>query len=63
MAKNSPVVSNKEANPRRANAKFKRGFGILAIEKSGLSPIEWGRKFDPLYLVKGKERHRRIKNG
>ena len=45
-------------NPKRGISKRKRGKGQLAM--NGMEQHEWARKFDPLYKVKGKERHRRV---
>lgn len=46
-------------NLKRGIAKFKRGYGKLAIEKANMTQNEWSQKYDPLFKIKGKERHRR----
>lgn len=60
MAKNSPVFTEHQPNPKRAKAKFKRGKGILAIKEAKMGHLEWSIKHDPLYRVKGIERYRKI---
>jgi len=56
MSKKRPVCPTHKANNTRQQAKLKRGRGQLAIEKSGMTEIEWCRKSDPLYKVKGERR-------
>ena len=53
----SPVCPIHKDNERRGIAKLKRNKGLLAIKKSGKTEIEWARRFDPLFQVKGKVRH------
>jgi hypothetical protein len=52
-----------KANPKRTAAKKKRGFGMgkigLGSEKSIIDI--WAQSKDPLFKIKGKERHRRLK--
>jgi hypothetical protein len=60
MKKPVKCPANHKSNPKRAIAKEKRGFGYIAMTKSGLGEIEWCRKRDPFFHVKGKERHRLV---
>lgn len=61
MSRRRPVFpTNIPTNPKRGQSKLKRGFGKLAMEKMGASESEWCQKFDPLFKVKGIERHKRI---
>jgi hypothetical protein len=60
MARKSPVCPIHASNERRSKAKLKRNRGQLAIKQSGRSEIEWCQKCDPLFKVKGIERHRRL---
>lgn len=46
-------------NENRAKAKKERGCGKLAM--GNYTQAEWTRKHDPLYKVKGKERHLKMK--
>ncbi len=51
-----------EPNPKRTAAKKTRGFGMGAIGNSDKATIDaWCQSKDPLFKVKGKERHRRLK--
>jgi len=51
-----------ESNPKRKSAKKARGFGMGKIGSDEKQVIDaWCQSHDPLYKVKGKERHRRIK--
>jgi hypothetical protein len=59
MRKPATCPKHKE-NKNRSNAKLARGRGRLAIERSNISDLEWSQKHDPLFKVKGKERHRRL---
>jgi|GEM_PF-1447439 len=57
MSKNDcPVHAD---NFKRSAAKAKRGFGKTVIENLGISHEEWSQRFDPLFKVKGKERHKK----
>ncbi|MFW6311768.1 MAG: hypothetical protein ACOC1K_05985 [Nanoarchaeota archaeon] len=47
-------------NKNRAIAKKVRGKGQLAMEESKMNLVEWTRHHDPLYSIKGKERHKRM---
>ncbi len=47
-------------NKNRAETKKARGKGVLAMKDAEMSLAEWTRNFDPLFGVKGKERHRRL---
>jgi len=58
MAKTGPNCPQHTPNGTRTVAKFKRGFGQDAMKKAKMDHVEWTRKYDPLYKVKGKERHR-----
>jgi hypothetical protein len=60
MAKKAAVCPIHNDNKKRSEAKLKRNKGLLAIQKSGLSIIEWCQKLDPFFGIKGKERHRRL---
>ena len=53
---------NQPENSKRGEAKLNRNKGQKAMEKSGLSHSEWSKKFDPLYGVKGMERHKKVNN-
>ena len=46
-------------NKKRGIAKAKRGKGIFAIPKE-MTLNEWCQKHDPLFHIKGIERHRRL---
>lgn len=46
-------------NEKRGVAKKERGKGQLAMGK--MSHAEWTKKFDPLYGIKGIERHLKLK--
>jgi len=51
-----------EPNPKRRAAKKKRGMGMGAIGSDEKSVIDaWCQSKDPLFKVKGKERHLRTK--
>ena len=45
-------------NPKRAIAKAKRGFGSNVMGKLDIDQDAWSQRFDPLFKVKGKERHK-----
>jgi len=60
MGTKTPICPTHKDNPKRAEAKKKRGYGYLAIPKN-TTAAKWTQKHDPLYKVKGKERHRRMK--
>lgn len=60
MSTNKPHCPKHYPNMDRSEAKLKRGFGKLAVQASGLSEIDWCRKRDPLYKIKGIDRHRRL---
>ena len=57
MSKNSPVCPTHKPNPKRTAAKMKRGFGELARKQANLDKDEWSKKHDPMFKIKGKERH------
>jgi len=57
MSANKPTCPIHKPNPKRSEAKLKRGFGILAIKKSGMTEEQWRKSHDPLHGIKGKERH------
>jgi len=61
MGRSKPTCPNHKPNSKRAEAKLKRNRGELAMTKAGMSQIEWTRKFDPLFQVKGKERRNKLK--
>jgi len=54
------VIPKESSNPKRTAMKLKRGKGRLAIEKAGKTEIQWAQEHDPLFKVKGKERHARL---
>jgi len=45
---------------RRANSKLRRGYGRLAMERAGCDQAAWAQRHDPLFRVKGIERHIRL---
>ena len=59
--KNNKTVPKLHVNPRRAIAKALRNKGQGAIKKLGSTEIQWCQEHDPLFKVKGKERHNRTK--
>jgi len=60
MGRKRAVCPAHKDNEKRTLAKQKRGFGQFAMEKAGMNQSQWARKFDPLFQIKGKERHRRL---
>jgi hypothetical protein len=60
MTKTEHKIPAHKPNPKRATAKKKRDKGILAIEERGMEQAEWAQKHDPLYQIKGQERHKRM---
>lgn len=46
-------------NPKRGKAKAERKKGVLAMGE--VSPDEWAKRFDPLYGIKGIQRHLKLK--
>ena len=56
MARKSPICPKHKDNPKRSAAKLKRGKGILAMKAAGMDNVEWVRKHDPLFKVKGSKR-------
>jgi hypothetical protein len=62
MAKNRPSIPTHKPSETRALAKSKRGFGRLAMKADSMNQIDWTRKHDPLYKVKGKARHQALNN-
>ena len=48
-------------NPKRRITKGNRNIGLGAIDKAKSDPITWNQSKDPLFKVRGKERHRRLK--
>lgn len=48
-------------NQKRQSAKKARGFGMLKVGSNEKHVLDaWAQSHDPLYKVKGKERHRRL---
>ena len=45
---------------QRQQAKLARGKGQLAMKQAGMNHNQWTQQFDPLFKVKGQERHRRV---
>jgi hypothetical protein len=60
MAKKAAVCPTHKDNKKRSEAKFKRGFGKLAMKKAGMDQVQWTKKFDPLFEIGGIIRHRRL---
>ncbi len=59
--------SEGKLNPKRKSAKKARGFGMGKVNPTDVSGDDkkhlldvWCQSHDPLYKVKGKERHRRL---
>ena len=52
-----PVVPVNEPNENRSISKKARGKGKLAMGSN--CEAEWSRMHDPLFKIKGMERHRR----
>ncbi len=48
-----------EKTTKRMLAKAKRDKGQLAIENSKMTEVQWCQEHDPLFQIKGKERHLR----
>jgi hypothetical protein len=59
MSKKTAVCPAHKDNEKRTAAKLKRGFGKAAMKKEGMDHSQWAKKHDPLFKIKGKERHRR----
>jgi len=59
MGTKTPTCPTHKDNPQRAVAKKKKGFGLLAIPEN-MTEAQWAQKHDPLFKVKGIERHKRI---
>ena len=57
-----PVCPIHKANPKRAEAKKRRGYGLLSIPEK-MSVVQWAQKHDPLFKIGGKERHKRLEGG
>ena len=52
-----------KANEKRSKSKLRRGKGVLAMQEKGVTELEWMKAHDPLYKVKGQERHNLLKKG
>ena len=61
MSTNKPTCPLHKPNPKRSESKLKRGFGQLAMKKANMTEIDWTRKHDPLFKVKGIKRHLMLK--
>jgi hypothetical protein len=48
-------------NKNRALTKKARGKGTLAMSESGMTLAQWTQNHDPLFGIKGIERHNRLK--
>lgn len=46
---------------RRTEAKQRRNKGLGAMKAANMNHAQWSQKHDPLFGVKGKERHRLIR--
>ena len=57
MKKGAHCPEGHKENFSRGIAKAKRGKGLLAMEKAGMTPAEWAQRTDPLFKIKGKIRH------
>ena len=55
--KKEPIIPT---NPRRRAAKLKRNRGLGAMKKNNSTEAQWAQYFDPLFKVKGQERHNRM---
>jgi len=44
----------------REKAKERRGVGTAAMKAAGMNEAQWAQKHDPLFKVRGKERHRKL---
>ena len=55
--KKSPTCPPPSIKNKRQKTKLNRNFGQLAIKKAKMTEIEWARKHDPLFKVKGIKRH------
>jgi len=53
----TPVVPVHKPNEKRSISKKARGKGRIAMGSN--SESEWSRMHDPLFKIKGMERHRR----
>jgi len=60
MAKKDRRIPEHAPNPKRAEAKKKRGKGTLAMEERKMDQAAWCQLHDPLYQIKGQERHKRM---
>ena len=59
--KNEPrVATNIPRNPRRRVAKAKRNRGLDAMKKNNSTEAQWAQHLDPLFKVRGQERHNRM---
>ncbi len=52
-------MSKQQRNEQRQSAKLARDRGQAAMKKAKMNDAQWTQQFDPLFQVKGKERHRR----
>ncbi len=62
MAKGNRVTTDfrQPDNKKRALTKKDRDKGVLAMKEAKMNQSEWTRNHDPLYNIKGKERHKRL---
>ncbi len=49
-----------EGSTKRQSAKLARDRGQAAMKKAKMNHAQWTQQFDPLFQVKGKERHRSV---
>jgi len=61
MARNKAQCPDHKENFKRSISKEKRGFGKNVVKKLGSSLDEWSQRHDPLFKVKGVERHKLLK--
>ena len=61
MARTAPKCPEHKPNAKRTKAKKKRGKGKSAMAEAKMDHGKWAQKHDPLFRVKGNERHLRMK--
>ncbi len=52
-------MTKEKRHRQRQEAKLARNRGQAAMKKAKMNHAQWTQQFDPLFRVKGKERHRR----
>ena len=63
--KKAPTCPKHKPNTKRQEAKQKKGVGQLIMKEKKFKDNEagWAQRLDPLFKIKGKERHRVLKGG